>query len=145
MRILLIAILALAPFKAIAQEAYNFNNPSFSGIGYSSHVLTLEQMTQNAEQKEKDRIQAEIDEALREEENSNLNRFINNFESRVYAQLSKKLVETLFSEDATSYGSFELAGNTVEYVNDGVDVSLTIIGPDGSTTSITIPIGSLGL
>jgi hypothetical protein len=145
MRILLIAILALAPFKAIAQEAYNFNNPSFSGIGYSSHVLTLEQMTQNAEQKEKDRIQAEIDEALRDEENSNLNRFINNFESRVYAQLSKKLVETLFSEDATSYGSFELAGNTVEYVNDGIDVSLTIIGPDGSTTSITIPIGSLGL
>jgi hypothetical protein len=77
MRILLIAILALAPFKAIAQEAYNFNNPSFSGVGYSSHVLTLEQMTQNAEQKEKDRIQAEIDEALRDEENSNLNRFIN--------------------------------------------------------------------
>ena len=145
MRILLIAILALAPFKAIAQEAYNFNNPSFSGVGYSSHVLTLEQMTQNAEQKEKDRIQAEIDEALRDEENSNLNRFINNFESRVYAQLSKKLVETLFSEDATSYGSFELAGNTVEYVNDGIDVSLTIIGTDGSTTSITIPIGSLGL
>ena len=145
MRILLIAIIALAPFKAIAQEAYNFNNPSFSGVGYSSHVLTLEQMTQNAEQKEKDRIQAEIDEALRDEENSNLNRFINNFESRVYAQLSKKLVETLFSEDATSYGSFELAGNTVEYVNDGIDVSLTIIGPDGSTTSITIPIGSLGL
>jgi 23S rRNA pseudoU1915 N3-methylase RlmH len=145
MRILLIAILALAPFKAIAQEAYNFNNPSFSGVGYSSHVLTLEQMTQNAEQKEKDRIQAKIDEALRDEENSNLNRFINNFESRVYAQLSKKLVETLFSEDATSYGSFELAGNTVEYVNDGIDVSLTIIGPDGSTTSITIPIGSLGL
>ena len=108
-------------------------------------MLTLEQMTQNAEQKEKDRIQAEIDEALRDEENSNLNRFINNFESRVYAQLSKKLVETLFSEDATSYGSFELAGNTVEYVNDGIDVSLTIIGPDGSTTSITIPIGSLGL
>jgi len=145
MRILLIAILALAPFKAIAQEAYNFNSPSFSGVGYSSHVLTLEQMTQNAEQKEKDRIQAEIDEALRDEENSNLNRFINNFESRVYAQLSKKLVETLFSEDATSYGSFELAGNTVEYINDGVDVSLIIIGPDGSTTSITIPIGSLGL
>lgn len=145
MKLVLAMILSLLPLKIAAQEAYNFSNPSFSGVGYSSHVLTLEQMTQNATQKEKDRIQAEIDEALREEENSNLNRFINNFESRVYAQLSKKLVETLFSEDATSYGSFELAGNTVEYVNDGVDVSLTITAPDGSTTNISIPIGSLGL
>lgn len=141
----LILIFIMIPFEALSQDAYNFSNPSFSGEGWSSHVLTLEQMTQRSKEKERERLAAEQRELEREEENSNVNRFINNFESRVYAQLSKKLTDSLFGENPSEYGSFELAGNFVEYYNDGSEISLTITDPNGGVTDIKIPVGSLGL
>lgn len=142
---LLILACVMIPFEAFSQDAYDFSNPSFSGDGWSSHVLTLEQMMQRSKQKERERIAAEQREIERELKNSNVNRFINNFESRVYAQLSKRLTDALFGENPSEYGSFDLAGNFVEYYNDGLEVSLVITDPKGSTTEITIPVGSLGL
>ena len=75
---------------------FGFKNPSFSGVGTSSHYLTID----SQEMSRKDALKAEIkalkDEAEREAENSTLARFIKNFESRVYAQLSRQLVDQLF-------------------------------------------------
>ena len=136
-------VLILTPAMATAQ-AYEFSNPSFSGDGWSSHVLTLESMKQSAQKREQERQEAAVREAEREAENSNLERFLNNFESRVYAQLSKQLVDELFGEDPSDEGSFELGGNTIDYSNDGVNVSLTITDSAGNTTTISIPVGGLG-
>jgi len=146
MRIIsLLIILLLIPTKNEAQESYGFSNPSFTGNGFSAHVLTIEQMRQQSADEETDRLAAIARDAEREEQNSNVNRFINNFESRVYAQLSKDLVDKLFGEDPSSSGSFEVGGNTIDYTNDGVDVTLTITAPGGEITEITVPIGSFGL
>jgi hypothetical protein len=45
-------ILALLPLSVLAAELqHNFSSPSFSGVGYSSHVLTLHQLETQAKDK----------------------------------------------------------------------------------------------
>ena len=84
---------------------HKFKSPSFSGVGTSSHYLTID----SQEISKKDAVKAEIkalaDAAKREEENTTLARFIKNFESRVYAQLSRQLVDQLFGENPATEGS----------------------------------------
>lgn len=130
---------------AIAQEAYNFSNPSFSGQGFSQHILTLEQMTQKNEQAIDERERALAEEIEREIRNSNLNKFLNNVEARIYAEMSKQLVDAIFGDNPSASGIIELGGNTIEYYNDGVDVYLTITDQHGNSTEIVVPYGTLGI
>ena len=82
------------------------------------------------------------DEIEREKENSTLARFLRNLESRVYAELSRQLVNNLFGETPSDSGTITLEGNTIVYSSDGVTLTLTITEADGTVTSITIPIGT---
>ncbi len=143
MRLLITLLLITTP--AIAQEAYNFSNPSFSGQGFSQHILTLEQMTQKNEQAIDERERALAEQIQRELDNSNLNKFLNNVEARIYAEMSKQLVDAIFGDDPSESGVIELGGNTIEYRNDCVDVYLTITDQDGNTTEIVVPYGTLGI
>lgn len=129
------------------EMVHRFNNPSFSGIGTSAHYLTIENQEATRTQKIKDDLQAAIDEAEREKENTTLARFLKNFESRVYSQLSRDLVDQLFGSDGQgleAYGTVVIEGNTIEYTSDGVTITLKITDADGNITEITIPIGSFG-
>jgi hypothetical protein len=140
-----IALILLSSTISANPNPYAFSNPSFSGIGWSSHVITLEQLTQKGKKERQDKIDQEIREAEREADSSNLARFINNFESRVYAQLSKALVDALFGDEPSASGTIELAGTVINYTNDGTEVSLEIIGADGNVTVVTVPVGAFGL
>ena len=82
------------------------------------------------------------DEIEREKENSTLARFMRNLESRVYAELSRQLVNNLFGETPSDSGTIELEGNIIEYTSDGVTLTLKITEADGTVTEITIPIGT---
>ena len=121
---------------------FGFNSPSFSGINTSSHYLTI----QNQEFTRKQAIQEEIDayqeELAREANNTTLARFIRNLESRVYAQLSRQLVDNLFGETPSESGTITLEGNTIEYLVDGEIITLTVVDAEGNTTIISLPIGS---
>lgn len=140
----IIALILLAT-PTTAQEAYNFSNPSFSGQGFSQHILTLEQMTQKNDQAIDERERALAEQIQRELDNSNLNKFLNNVEARIYAEMSKQLVDAIFGDNPSSSGSIELGGNTIEYSNDGVNVYLTITDENGNSTDITVPYGTLGI
>jgi len=140
--IFIIPILAL---PLLADELiHKFKSPSFSGINTSSHYLTIE----NQEFNRKEALQAEIkayqDELKREAENTTLARFIRNLESRIYAQLSRQLVDNLFGETPSTSGVLELMGNTIEYEvsADGLFITLTVTDSEGNTTEITVPIGA---
>ena len=65
-----------------------------------------------------------------------------NLESRVYAELSRQLVNNLFGETPQSEGTITLEGNLIEYTSDGTTLTLKITEADGTTTEITIPIGT---
>ena len=87
-------------------------------------------------------LKAIQDEIERDKENTTLARFIRNLESRIYAQLSRQLVENLFGDTASDSGVLELEGNRIEYnVVDGI-ITLNITDSDGNTTTISLPIGS---
>ena len=120
---------------------FKFKNPSFSGVNTSSHYLTIENQEFNRKMTIKAEIKALQDEIERDKENTTLARFIRNLVSRIYAQLSRQLVENLFGETPSDSGTLELEGNTIEYsIVDGI-ITLTITDPDGNITTIQLPVG----
>ena len=124
------------------QIVHKFKSPSFNGQGTSSHYLTIENQEFSRKLTIKEEIKALQDEIEREKENSTLARFMRNLESRVYAELSRQLVNNLFGETPQSSGTITLEGNTIEYTSDGVTLTLKITEADGTITEITIPIGT---
>ena len=124
---------------------FGFKNPSFSGVGTSSHYLTIDSQEMSRKEALEAEIQAMKDALKREQENTTLARFIKNFESRVYAQLSRQLVDQLFGENPAQSGSFTLFDSLITWTSDGITITMTIFNETtGETTEITIPIGDFG-
>ena len=127
---------------AADEMVHKFKSPSFSGIGTSAHYLTIENQQFNRKMTIKQELKALQEQIERDKENTTLARFIRNLESRIYAQLSRQLVENLFGETPSDSGILSLEGNTIEYnVVDGI-ITLNITDSDGNTTTISLPIGS---
>lgn len=122
-----------------------FKNPAFSGIGYSAHVLTVDEQERTRRQKIQEDIQSAIDEAARDADNTSISKFIRNLESRILSRLSQDLAESLFDDGGGTGGSIDLEGNTINFINTGTEIVLTILDIDGVTTEIRIPIGSFGI
>jgi len=133
---------------SIASElVHDFSNPSFSGTGYSTHVLSLEQLRYSRENKVKDDAKSAAAAAKRDENNTTINKFIKNVESRIYANLSKQLVDNMFGTECEgtcpTSGTAEVEGSTSYWVRDTTTeiITLTITSPDGSTTTMSVPVG----
>ena len=123
------------------QLVHKFKNPSFSGVNTSSHYLTIENQEFNRKMSIKAEIKALQDEIERDKENTTLARFIRNLESRIYAQLSRQLVENLFGETPSTSGVLSLEGNTIEYSIENDIITLKITDADGNITEIQLPVG----
>jgi len=123
---------------------HQFNSPAFSGVGYSSHVLSIEQFESQRKKTIKDENKAALDKAEREAKNTNMAKFLNNLESRIYAQLSKQLADQMFAEGGATQGTMTFQGTQMSWVNLGSEVQLTISNPDGTQTIVTVPIGTFG-
>jgi hypothetical protein len=128
------------------EMVHKFRSPSFNGVGASAHYLTIENQETNRRNDAKESLQAALDEAERDAENTTLARFMKNLESRIYSQLSRDLVDNLFADGiaSESSGIISLEGNTIEYSSDGITVTLKVTDSEGNVTEITIPIGSFG-
>ncbi|MDA7505587.1 curli assembly protein CsgF [Verrucomicrobia bacterium] len=120
---------------------HKFKSPSFSGVNSSSHYLTIENQEATRKQAIKEEIEAYTDQLAREQDNTTLARFIRNLESRIYAQLSRQMVEQLFGETPQKQGKLTLEGNTIEYIVEDDTITLTVTDESGGTTNITVPIG----
>jgi len=100
------------------------------------------------------KAQDALDEAQREADNTTLAKFLRNLESRIYSTLAKDISESLFNYDTPGtidnpiFGEIWLEGNRIIWMNDGVNITLTVEEwMDGvlvSTTTITIPVGQFG-
>ena len=144
MRKLLVALLCMATMPLCATELqFNFKSPAFSGVGFSSHVLTIENLEQTRRQKIMDDKVAAAAKAASDAKNTNLAKFINNLESRVYATLSQKIAEQLFADNGATSGTFSIATNNVQWSSDGSQITLRITDAAGSVTEVVVPYGSL--
>jgi hypothetical protein len=119
---------------------FNFHSPSFSGIGQSSHYLTIE----NLEKSRRDAIiakaKAEADLLEYELENTAIELFRKNLESRFYTALAKNIIDQVF-------GTAGNQQNSGETTIDGYDIVWTSTeeddDADGVTVSITDAAGNL--
>jgi hypothetical protein len=121
---------------------YTFKSPAFNGVGYSSHVLTIEnQETTRRAQLQKD-IQAGLDKLKADQSNTNISKFMNNLESRIYAQISQNLATAMFANGgANNSGTLNFEGNTIFWSKDGQMVNLQVTDSTGNQTSVSIPLG----
>ena len=124
---------------------FQFKNPAFSGIGTSAHYLTIDEQESSRKQKIAEDIESALNEAARELDNTTLAKFVRNLESRIFSRLSQDLAESLFNDKGGSGGSIDLEGNTINFLNTGTEIVLTILDIDGTITEIRIPIGSFGI
>jgi len=140
--LLVLCLVLFSNFVFTDEMVFKFKSPSFSGFNTSQHYLTIQNQEHTRKKTLLEEIKALAEELEREENNTTLSRFIRNLESRVYAQLSRQLVENLFGETASKEGSIELEGNTIEYESDDETITLTITDEEGHVTVITFPINS---
>ena len=124
---------------------FQFKSPSFSGIGQSAHYLTVESQEYTRKEQLRADLKALEEQRKRDAENSVISRFTRNLESRIFAQISRQIVEQLFGENPETEGSFTLFDNIISWSSDGTYITLTIYNTlDETTTEITIPIGDFG-
>ena len=154
-KILVTLSLCVSATVSQAELVQQFKNPAFSGIGFSSHVLTIDSI----EKSRKDAIEADKKSAIAKAEaellNTPLNRFMSLFQSQIYAQLATQLSNNLFTNkcaaaDGTAIpgcvnpttGSFALDGNTVTWAKANDKVTLTVVDAKGTVTTVVVPIAS---
>jgi len=143
MKTIIISVLAsVVASTAHAQLVHQFNSPSFSGQGYSNHVLTIEQLEASRKKIIADAQRAVQEKAERDAKNTNLAKFLVNVESRIYAQLSKQLADAMFADSAATNGTMDFQGTAISWVKTGTDVTLTITEANGNRTDITVPLAS---
>jgi hypothetical protein len=145
----LVPLILFLSFGASATElVHEFKSPAFSGIGYSSHVLTIEQIESQRRQKLKDDAKSAEDKALRELQSTNAYKFKNNLESRIYAQLSKQISDKLFGEGASS-GDTDWVytptpfGDTIGWKREGDRIYISVKNSNNDTVAeFDVPVGS---
>ena len=88
--VLVVGLTLITPTTSIlaSELTQEFKNPAFSGNGYSSHVLSINQLEVQRKQKVIDDEKSAASAAERDEKNKTVNKFIANVESRIYANLS---------------------------------------------------------
>ncbi len=137
---------SLAPAGAGASLAseigFQWKSPAFSGVGYSSHVLTIENQERVRQKQSEDALAAAAAKALADAKNTNIAKFLNNVETRILANLSKQLTDQLFSDTGATSGTLEFQGTTMSYVKTATDVTLVIVDEAGSRTELVVPIGT---
>ena len=165
MKLIVTLLFLLISSDALGGELrHTWKSPSFSGIGVSAHYLTIEnqEFTRKAEIESKKK--SELSKIENDKKNTNYQKFLTNLESRIYAEFSKQLTDSMFGEACgTTYGedggaitptaeasenggetctgNMTFNGTTITFVKDvGQDeVRLTIDGDDGAST-ITLPL-----
>ena len=145
-----ILCLSLINTSTASELTHKFGNPSFSKEGYSQHALSIEQLQYT---RENDRIKDEksaLSQAERDEKNKTINKFIANVESRIYANLSKQLVDNMFGTSCDSStttcatsGTANVEGSTIYWVKDTSTeiITLTITDPTGTVSTLSVPVG----
>lgn len=146
----LAVVLSGAPNAAELQ--HNFNSPAFSGLGFSSHVLTLKQLED--QQKDKNRQAAEALKAAAEREAANTPqaRFKASMETRIYSELAKRISDSLFGSNPNAptctpttsggpCGDINIGGQNITWRIQGTNIIVRIveIGNPNNYTELVMP------
>ena len=112
---------------------FNFHSPSFSGIGQSSHYLTIENLEKSRRDSIIAKAKAEADLLEYELENTAIELFRKNLESRFYTALAKNIIDQVF-------GTAGNQQNSGETTIDGYDIVWTSTEENDDADGITVTI-----
>jgi len=142
--IVLVSLVVSLSAKAdtLTQE---FINPSFSGVGTSAAWLTIDEQERSRLSDIEKALADAIEDEIREEENSTLNKFIRSLQSRVLSRMAQDITSSLFDDTGGSGGEIMIEGNMIRYSNDGENIILIVDDGSGGYTEIVIPIGIFGV
>ena len=144
-KLLPIVLAAVLATPAGASEiVHQFNSPSFSGIGFTQHVLSIYNQEQAAKQRIKDeKAQAEAKAELKLMQDP-IYRFTQALESRMYQELAKQITDNLFGESGITQGIISFpTGGSVTYEKVGNMINLTIVDANGTVTKISVPVATM--
>jgi len=155
MRYAAILAIALLYGSANAELTHQFKNPSFSGAGYSSHILTIESIEKSRRDSIDGQRKSEAQALINAANNTPLSRFMNLFQSQVYAQLSTQLSNNLFKDNCAAAdggkipgcipadtGNFTLDGNSISWLKTTTMIKLTVVDSVGTVTVVDVPIAN---
>ena len=160
MKKLLVSCILLTAFTARAEFVQQFKDPTFSGQGWASHVLTVEQMRQSAQAQVESKAAADLAAAQAAAANTPLAKFMALFTGQVYSQLATQLTNNLFKDCVAGSGASCNSGNfmvsdteQIQWVKANGNVTLTVydgtknssgtfVANASPTQTITVPISS---
>ena len=129
----IIALMLVSSTISASPLIFQFHSPSFSGIGQSSHYLTIE----NLEKSRRDAIiaKAKAEEQLLEYElkNTAIELFRKNLESRFYTALAKGIIDQVFG----TAGNQQVDGETTI---DGYNIVWTSTKENDDADGVTVTI-----
>ena len=124
-KIILCLLLPLALFGS--EMIFQFKSPTFTGVGYSAHKITLEQISFNRKKSIEDEIESAELQAQLAEDRSAVNTFMSSLQARIYSELAKQVTEQLFADDGLETGTFSIEDSTITWYKSADDqIYLTI-------------------
>lgn len=142
-RLIIITILSASLFaQAQPLPDYTFKSPAFNGNGYSQHVLTIENLENTRRENIRKEIQAALEKEANDAKNTNIAKFMNNLESRIYAQISQNLATAMFAEGGSNSGTLDFEGNIINWTKSSTEITLQVTDYVGNATTVSIPLGS---
>jgi len=143
--ITIITFLAASTATAAPLPDYTFKSPSFNGNGYGTYVLTIQNEEYTRAQAIQQALEAAKQQAATAAQNTPLNQFLTNLESRVLAQVSQNLATAMFAGGSSTSGTFNFQGNTIYWQNTGGAITLNVTDTLGNVTTINVPLGQFNL
>jgi 3'-phosphoadenosine 5'-phosphosulfate (PAPS) 3'-phosphatase len=124
---------------------HSFKSATFNGVNFSNTAMTIENLARTRKQSIKEVAKSEAEQAKIQASNTPLNTFINNLQARIYSQLASQVTDQIFNSNGATFGVINLqGGSTITWQRNGDFATLYIVDPaTGTTTQITVPIGSL--
>jgi len=140
-----ITFLAASTAMAAPLPDYTFKSPSFNGNGYGTYVLTIQNEEYTRAQAIQQALESAKQQAATAAQNTPLNQFLTNLESRVLAQVSQNLATAMFAGGSSTSGTFNFQGNTIYWQNTGGAITLNVTDTLGNVTTINVPLGQFNL
>ena len=128
-----------------SELTFGFSNPSFSGIGQSSHYLTIENIERTRQAAIDAKRKSDADKVISDAKNTAIAKFKANIEARFYTALAKQITDNVFGTDGLQQdsGTFTspVGGEIVTWTTPGGtgNVVVTVTETDGTVTTFTMP------
>jgi hypothetical protein len=152
MKKITLALLLVGGTLNAAELQHNFSSPAFSGVGYSSHVLTIKQLEDQQKEKNKAAIDALKAAAERAAANTPQARFQASLETRIYSELAKRISDSLFGSSSTAptctpltvggpCGDIDIGGQNITWriVGNNIVVRITDMTNPNNYTELEMP------